>query len=118
LKLPRLLAGWDRKPLQFVAAWRYTRTRLGGWNPVGNIAPMQRFVAELTNLIDKAEFERSWQRDAVINPNFAVQFRFDGRKVSMMVENRSANHWQSDSFHQAFSAAIRRVDQNCSVRWL
>ena len=97
---------------------RYTWTRLGHWNPVGNIAPMQTFIAEFSNLIDKAEFERSWQRDAVINSNFAVQFRFDGRRISMMVESRSINHWQSDSFHQTFSAAIRRVDQNCNVRWL
>ena len=92
--------------------------KAGRLEPGWERSAMQRFIAELTSLIDKAEFERSWQRDAVINSNFAVQFRFDGRKVSMTVESGSANHWQPDSFHQTFSAAIRRVDQNCNIRWL
>ena len=79
---------------------------------------MQRFVAELSNLTDKGEFERSWRRASDSNPNFTVDFGFDGRRVSITIASGLSNQWQSDNFHRTFSGAIHRVDQNCNIRWL
>jgi hypothetical protein len=79
---------------------------------------MQMFIAEVSNLIDKADFERSWQSDSTINPNFKVAFGFAGRRISATVESSLEDRWQSDAFHRTFSSAVRRVDQKCNVRWL
>lgn len=79
---------------------------------------MQRFIAEVSNLIDKAAFEKSWQSDSKINPNFKVDFGFAERRISVTVESTVEGRWQSDAFHHTFSNAVRRVDRTCNVRWL
>ena len=79
---------------------------------------MQRFIAEVSNVIDKVAFEKSWLSDATINPNFKVDFGFADRRISITVESRAEDRWQSDSFYDTFSSAVRRVDQKCNVRWL
>jgi len=79
---------------------------------------MQMFIAEVSNLINKAAFETSWQSDSTIDPTFTVAFGFAGRRISVTVESRRDERWQCDAFHRTFSAAVRRVDQNCNVRWL
>jgi hypothetical protein len=79
---------------------------------------MQIFIAEVTKLIDQADFERSWKNDPAIDENFEVTFVFAGRRISATVECPLERGWQSDSFHRAFSAAIRRVDGSCNVSWL
>jgi hypothetical protein len=76
------------------------------------------FIAEVSNLIDKAEFERSWQSDSTINPNFTLTFGFVDRRISATVESNMEDRWQSDAFHRTFSSAVRRVDQKCNVRWI
>jgi hypothetical protein len=86
--------------------------------PVGRKDSMQRFIAELSNLIDKGEFERSWRGASDSNPNFTVDFGFDGRRVSITIDSGLSNLWRSDNFHRTFSSAIHRVDQNCNIRWL
>jgi hypothetical protein len=47
-----------------------------------------------------------------------VDFEFTGRRVSITIESSLSGQWQSDDFHRTFSGAIRRLDQNCNVRWL
>lgn len=80
---------------------------------------MQRFVAELSNPIERTEFERSWSSDPSFNNTQPkVEFIFIGRRVSAVVHSDSLNQWPSASFHRTFSAAIRRLDQVCNIRWL
>jgi hypothetical protein len=79
---------------------------------------MQMFIAEVSDLIDQAAFEKSWQSDSTINPQFDVAFSFTGHRISVTVESKMEDRWQSDAFHRTFSSAVRRVDRNCSVRWL
>jgi len=80
---------------------------------------MQRFIAELSRPIEKAEFERSWSSHESLDATQAkVEFAFDGRRVSAVVHSDSSHQWPSVSFHQSFSAAIRRLDGVCNVRWL
>jgi hypothetical protein len=79
---------------------------------------MQRFVAELSTPIDKAEFEKSWQSDSALNPEPKVEFAFAGKRVSVIVHTETTAQWPSASFHRSFSAAIRRLDGVCNVRWL
>ena len=79
---------------------------------------MQRFIAELSSLIDKSEFERSWQSDSAVNPNFKVDVGFEGRRVSIIIESNLSDQWRSESFHRTFTSAIHRVDQHCNIRWL
>jgi len=79
---------------------------------------MQRFVAELSNLIDKDAFDKCWQSDCIANPNYSVDFGFDGRRVSIRIESTQADRWGSASFQRTFSGAVRRVDQACNVRWI
>jgi hypothetical protein len=79
---------------------------------------MQMFIAEVSNVINKADFERSWQSDFTINPNFKVDFGFAGRRISVTVESNLEDRWQSEAFRRTFSSAVRRVDEKCNVRWL
>lgn len=80
---------------------------------------MQRFVAELSASIEKADFERSWLSDPSLSgkqPN--VEFTFDRRRISAVINSDSSAPWSSVSFHRTFSAAIRRIDGACNIRWL
>jgi hypothetical protein len=80
---------------------------------------MQRLVAELSNLVEKTEFERSWQSDQTLNDaQPKVEFAFDGRRVSVVIHSDVSTQWPSANFHKTFSAAIRRVDGVCNIRWL
>jgi hypothetical protein len=80
---------------------------------------MQRFVAELSTTIDRAEFEKYWHADPDVNDSQAkVEFAFAGTRVSAAVDCGLAKPWPSASFHSTFSAAIRRIDRRCNVRWL
>jgi urease accessory protein UreF len=79
---------------------------------------MQRFIAELSSLINKDAFDESWRRDCVANPNYSVAFGFVGRRISITIESALADRWGSASFQRAFSNAVRRVDHLCNVRWI
>ena len=74
---------------------------------------MQRFIAELSKLIETAEFERAWQNDSAKNPNVTVAFAFAGRRVTITIDSLLSPPWRSDDFHRTFSSAIHRVDQHC-----
>lgn len=79
---------------------------------------MQRFVAELSSPIDKMDFERSWHSDLTHNREPKVEFVFVGQRVSAVVHSDSETPWPSAGFHHTFSAAIRRLNRVCNVRWL
>ena len=80
---------------------------------------MQRFVAELSTAIEQAEFERSWRSNPTPDgERTKVEFTFSGRRVSVVIDSDSAQRWASASFYRTFSAAVRRVDEACNVRWL
>jgi hypothetical protein len=79
---------------------------------------MQRFVAELSGLINKGEFEKSWKSDSRIDLDRTVGFVFDGRRISITVDSKVSQNWPADDLHRMFSQAIRRVDQCCNIRWL
>jgi len=80
---------------------------------------MQRFVAELSRLVDEADFERSWCSDQSLNDKKPkVSFTFSGRTVSAIVDSDPSERWASSSFYGTFSAAIRRIDHACNIRWL
>ena len=80
---------------------------------------MQRFVAELSLAIGEQDFERSWRSDQSLNDNqLNVKFTFSGRRVSAVIESDSSERWASHSFYRTFSAAVRRVDHACNIRWL
>lgn len=80
---------------------------------------MQRFVAELSTAIGEKDFERSWRSDESLNDKqLNVKFTFTVRRVSAVVNSDSPERWASPSFHRTFSAAVRRVDHSCNIRWL
>jgi len=79
---------------------------------------MQRFIAELSGLIDKGEFERSWSSNPGVNSGRTVNFVFAGARVSITIDSNLSDQWRSDDFHRTFSSAIHRVDQHCNIRWL
>ena len=80
---------------------------------------MQRFVAELSTAIGEEDFERSWRSDQSLHDNqLNVKFTFSGRRVSAVVDSGSSERWASPSFYRTFSAAVRRVDYACNIRWL
>jgi hypothetical protein len=79
---------------------------------------MQRFIAELSELVDISEFERSWQSDTTRKPDFKVEFAFRGRGVSITVHSDLPGEWPSDDLYRIFTAVIRRIDRSCNVRWL
>ena len=80
---------------------------------------MQRFVAELSATIEKADFERSWHGDQSLGDKQPkVDFTFAGRKVSAVIDSDRSEQWASASFYRTFSAAVRRIDSTCNIRWL
>ncbi len=80
---------------------------------------MQLFVAELSTAIGEADFERSWRSDQSLNDNQQkVKFSFSGQRISAVVDSSSPERWASSSFHRTFSAAVRRVDRSCDIRWI
>ena len=87
-------------------------------NPPRGMVAMQRFIAELSNLVDNSEFERSWQSDTARKPDFKVEFVFSGRRVFITVHSDLPGEWPADDFYRIFTAAIRRIDRSCNVRWL
>jgi hypothetical protein len=81
---------------------------------------MQRFVAELSTVIEQAAFEQSWRNDPALDDTQKtnVDFAFDGRRVSALIDSDRLERWPSASFYRTFSAAVRRVDRSCNIRWL
>ena len=79
---------------------------------------MQMFIAELSNLIDQGEFEKSWQKDGSVNPFLKVDFGFTGRRISITLESGPSGRWKPDTVHRSFSSAVRRVDPKCNIRWI
>jgi len=82
------------------------------------VALTQRFMAQLSSPVDKTEFERSWRSDPALPTEPKVDFLFAGQTVSAVVHSELAGQWPSASFHQTFSAAIRRLNRACNIRWL
>jgi hypothetical protein len=78
---------------------------------------MQVFVAVLSNPIDRAEFEKSWRLDSAGDLFPDAGFTFAGRTISLKLGPGPAGRWQTESVHRAVSSAVRRVDQNCNIRW-
>jgi len=58
---------------------------------------MQRFIAELSSVIGKAEFDRSWQSEASARAELKVDFAFDGRRVSATIHSESDSPWDVDA---------------------
>jgi hypothetical protein len=80
---------------------------------------MQRFVAELSSPVEKIAFERSWHSDQSLDDKQPkVEFAFTGCRVSAVIHSGLSDQWPSASFHRTFSAAIRRLDGACNIRWL
>jgi hypothetical protein len=80
---------------------------------------MQRFVAELSTPIAKADFEKSWLGDESLNSRQPkVEFTFDHRRVLAVINSDTSERWTSASFYRTFSAAVRRIDRACNIRWL
>jgi hypothetical protein len=80
---------------------------------------MQRFIAELSTPIEQAAFERSWRSDESINGKHPkAEFSFDHCRVMAVINSDAAERWVSTSFYRMFSAAVRRIDRNCNIRWL
>lgn len=79
---------------------------------------MQRFMAQLSSPVDKTEFEKSWHSDPALGSEPKVEFVFVGQTVSAVVHTDSTGQWPSARFHETFSAAIRRLNRACNVRWL
>jgi len=79
---------------------------------------MQRFVAELSKPIDKIDFERSWRSNPTLTIEPKVDFVFAGQRVSVVVHSDAAAQWPSASFYRTFSAAVRRLNPVCNIRWL
>ena len=80
---------------------------------------MQRFVAELSVPIEQAAFERSWHGDESLNGKRPkVEFTFDHRRVLAIINSDASERWVSTNFYRTFSAAVRRIDRNCNIRWL
>ena len=79
---------------------------------------MQRFIAKLSSVIEKVEFDRWWQSDASARTELKVDFAFDGRRVSATIHSESDSPWDSQSFRRAFSRVIRRINASCNVRWI
>lgn len=80
---------------------------------------MQRFIAELSTVVEKVAFERAWLSDQALNDSHPkVEFTFAGRRVSAVIDTNSAERWTTASFYRTFSAAIRRIDRACNIRWI
>jgi hypothetical protein len=79
---------------------------------------MQRFMAELSRSVDPSEFEKSWLSDPKLGQETKVEFSFEGLRVSACIHTEITKQWPSIAFRQSFSAAIRRINSACNVRWL
>jgi hypothetical protein len=79
---------------------------------------MQIFVAVLSNLIDRGEFEKSWRLDCAGDLFPDAGFTFAGRTISLKLEPGPDGCWQTERVHRAFSSVVRRVDHNCNIRWI
>jgi hypothetical protein len=80
---------------------------------------MQRFIAELSAAVAEEAFGRSWRSDQSLNDKqLNVKFTFSGRRVSAVFDSESSERWASPAFYRTFSAAVRRVDHSCNIRWL
>jgi hypothetical protein len=80
---------------------------------------MQRFVAELTHLIDKGLFDGAWKiESAALHSAVKVDFGFQGRRVSATVHSEPCDQWKAESFRKTFSIVVRRLDGTCNIRWL
>lgn len=80
---------------------------------------MQRFVAILSTPIEELAFERSWRSDQAFNDKQpSVKFTFSGSRVMAVIDSDSPERWATSSFYRSFSAAVRRVDNGCNIRWL
>ena len=79
---------------------------------------MQRLIAELSGVIEKAEFDRWWQSEASARAELKVDFAFDGYRISATIHSESDGPWDSQSFRRAFSRVIRRINASCNVRWI
>jgi hypothetical protein len=80
---------------------------------------MQRFIAELSTPIEEAEFGKSWLSDSSLEgKQLQVKFTFVGRRVSVVIDSSTSERWATSSFYRSFSAAVRRVDHSCNIRWL
>jgi hypothetical protein len=79
---------------------------------------MQRFVVELSGLIDQGDFQRSWDSNCRVSPDWILDFAFVGRRISITIDSKLSNRWLSDDFYRTFSSAIRRIDRHCNIRWL
>jgi hypothetical protein len=76
-------------------------------------------MAVLSDPVDKIEFEKSWHSVQTLGKSAPrVEFAFVGQTVSAIVHSDVALQWPSASFHQIFSAAIRRLNRACNIRWL
>jgi hypothetical protein len=85
---------------------------------IDEVISMQRFMAELSTTIEEAEFERSWRSDQSLGAQPKVEFTFAGRRVSAVVDSDSPEQWPTARFYRVFSAAVRRIDGACNIRWL
>jgi hypothetical protein len=79
---------------------------------------MQFFVAELSNLIDQGEFEKSWRTECSGDFFPEVSFVFAGRTISLKLAPAPDGRWPTESVHRTFSSAVRRVNRGCNIRWI
>jgi hypothetical protein len=78
---------------------------------------MQLFVAVLSNAIDPGEFEKSWHAcGGNLFPDSG--FSFAEKKISLMLEPGPNGRWQTETVHRTLASAVRRIDQNCNIRWI
>ena len=97
----------------------YNSRAIGPLFAVNEVISMQRFVAELSVPIEQAAFERSWHCDESLNSEHQkVEFTFDHRRVLAIINSDSSERWVTTSFYRTFSAAVRRIDHSCNIRWL
>jgi hypothetical protein len=79
---------------------------------------MQRFMAKLSSVMDQMEFEKSWNSNPAVTAEPRVEFIFAGTTISALVHSENGKSWPLVGFHQIFSAAVRRLDGACNIRWL
>lgn len=79
---------------------------------------MQLFVAILSTPIDQCEFEKSWRLNGAGNLFKDAGLSFAGRRISLAIEPGPEGRWPVEMIHRTLSDAVRRVDQNCNIRWI
>ena len=82
------------------------------------VVAVQRFMAEVSNLITKSDFETLWNSERPGNAVPKVEFAFAGRTISAVVHSELSSQWPSANFRQVVSAVIRQLDRACNIRWL